>query len=60
MATLAVFRKDEWVSQIGAGLTTVGVTVLQSAIEHQIKVRDFLARLRKRGSSPGEVALKQC
>ena len=40
-AALAAFREDEWVGQIGNGLTTVNVTVQQPAAEHQVRVQDF-------------------
>jgi len=51
-AALATFREDEWVGQIGNGLTTVSVTVQQPAVQHQVRVKDFLAWLRKKGGSP--------
>ena len=55
---LAAFRGDEWVGQIRTGLTTVTVTVQQPVVEHQVRVRDFLAWLKKRGGSPAEIALR--
>src|SRR6266705_2989473 len=57
-AALAIFRGDEWADQIGTGLTTVSVNAQQPAIEHQVRIQDFLAWLRKKGGSPGEVALR--
>jgi hypothetical protein len=56
-AALAAFREDEWVGQIGNGLTTVNVSVQQPVVEHHVRVQDFLAWLRKKGGSPAEVAL---
>jgi hypothetical protein len=47
-AALAAFRDDEWVEQIGNGLTTVSVSVQQPAVEHHVRVKDFLARLNKK------------
>lgn len=58
-AALAAFREDEWVGQIGNGLTTVNVTVQQPAVEHQVRVKDFLAWLKNKGGSPAEVALRE-
>ena len=58
-AALAAFREDEWVGQIGHGLTTVSVTVQQPAVEHHVRVKDFLAWLERRGGSPAEVALRE-
>ncbi len=55
---LAIFRGDEWVGQIGTGLTTVTVTVQQPAVEHKVRVREFLAWLKKKGGSPAEIALR--
>jgi hypothetical protein len=58
-AALAAFREDEWVGKIGSGLTTVNVTVQQPAVEHHVRVKDFLAWLKKRGGSPAEVSLRE-
>jgi len=58
-AALAAFREDEWVGQIGNGLTTVRVTVQQPAVEHEVRVKDFMAWLRKKSGSPAEMVLKQ-
>jgi len=58
-AALAAFRDDEWVGQIGNGLTTVNVIVQQPAVEHHVLVKDFLAWLKKKGGSPPEVALRE-
>jgi hypothetical protein len=58
-AALAAFRDDEWVDQIGNGLTTVRITVQQLAVQHHVRVKDFLAWLRKRSGSPAEMVLRQ-
>jgi hypothetical protein len=58
-AALTAFREDEWVGQIGNGLTTVGVSVHQPAVEHRVRVKDFLAWLKKKGGSPAEVSLRE-
>jgi hypothetical protein len=58
-AALAAFREDEWVGQIGNGLTTVSVSVQQPAVEHHVRVKDFLAWLKKKGGSPAEVSLRE-
>jgi hypothetical protein len=57
-AALAIFGGDEWVGQLGTGLTTVNVNVQQPAIEHHVRIQDFLAWLRKKGGSPAEAALR--
>jgi len=35
------------------------VTVQQPAVEHHVRVKDFLAWLRKKGGSPAEGALRE-
>src|SRR5229473_3580692 len=57
-AAFAALRGDEWVGQIGTRLTAVIVTVRQPAIEHRVRVQDFLAWLKKKSGSPAEVALR--
>jgi hypothetical protein len=46
-AALAAFREDDWVGQIGNGLAAVSVAVQQPAVEHHVRVKDFLAWLTK-------------
>ena len=58
-AALAALREDDWVGQIGNGLTTVSVTVEQPAVQHQVRVKDFLAWLKRKGGSPAEVMLRK-
>jgi hypothetical protein len=57
-AALAALREDEWVGQIGNGLTTVSVTVEKPAVQHQVKVKDFLAWLKRKGGTPADVMLR--
>jgi hypothetical protein len=58
-AALAALREDEWVSQIGNRLTTVSVMVQQPAIQHQVRVKDFMVWLEKRSGSPAEMILRE-
>ena len=58
-AALAAFREDEWVGQIGNGLTTVSISVHQPPVEHHVRVKDFLVWLKKKGGSPAEVLLRE-
>jgi hypothetical protein len=58
-AALAALRDDGWVGGIGNGLTTVSVSVHQPAVEHHVRVKDFLAWLKKKGGSPAEVSLRE-
>src|SRR5262249_30172250 len=56
---LAALRKDNWVGEIGQGLTTVTVVVQQPPVKHEVKMKDFVSWLGRQGRSPAEVILKQ-
>jgi len=56
---LAALQQDNWVGEIGQGLTTVSVVVQQPPVKHGIKMKDFLSWLNRQGRSPAEVILKQ-
>jgi hypothetical protein len=56
---LAALQQDNWVAEIGQGLTTVSVLVQQPPVKHEVKMQDFLSWLNRRGRSPKEVILKQ-
>ena len=56
---LAALQQDNWVAEIGQGLTTVSVLVQQPPVKHEVKMQDFLSWLSRRGRSPKEVILKQ-
>jgi LysM repeat protein len=56
---LAALQQDNWVGEIGQGLTTVTVVVQQPPVKHQVKLKDFLSWLNRQGRSPAEVILKQ-
>ncbi|PYX45123.1 MAG: hypothetical protein DMG79_19895, partial [Acidobacteria bacterium] len=56
---LAALQRDNWVGDIGEGLTTVSVLVQQPPVKHEVKMKDFLSWLRRQGRSPAEVILKQ-
>lgn len=56
---LAVLQHDNWVEEIGQGLTTVSVLVQQPPVKHEVKLKDFLSWLNRQGRSPAEVILKQ-
>jgi hypothetical protein len=55
---LAIFRTEQWVGEIGKGLTSLRVTVKHPAIDHHVKVQGFEHWLERGGSSPAEVAMK--
>jgi hypothetical protein len=56
---LAALQQDNWVGEIGQGLTTVTVVVQQPPVKHEVKMKDFLSWLGRQGRSPAEVILKQ-
>jgi hypothetical protein len=56
---LALLRQDNWVGEIGQGLTTVSVLVQQPPVRHQVKIKDFLAWLERQGGSPAETSLRE-
>jgi len=56
---LAALQQDNWVGEIGQGLTTVTVLVQQPPVKHEVKMKDFVSWLGRQGRSPAEVILKQ-
>jgi hypothetical protein len=58
-AALATLQRDNWVGDIGQGLTTVSVLVQQPPIRHDVKMKDFLSWLGRQAGSPAEVVLRQ-
>jgi hypothetical protein len=56
---LADLQQDDWVGEIGQGLTTVTVVVQQPPVKHEVKMKDFVSWLGRQGHSPAEVMLKQ-
>jgi hypothetical protein len=48
-AALASIKKDEWVGEIGTGLTTVRVEVQQPPVTHEVRMKDFQAWLQRSG-----------
>jgi len=57
-AALASLRKDDWVGEIGTGLTTVKVEVLQPPVTHEVRMKDFQAWLDRKSGSPAEMVLR--
>jgi hypothetical protein len=56
---LAALQQDNWVGEIGGGLTTVNVVVQQPPVRHEVKMKDFLSWLGRQGGSPAEVILRE-
>ena len=57
-AALASLRKDDWVGEIGTGLTTIRVEVLQPPVTHEVKMKDFEAWLQRKAGSPADMVLR--
>jgi hypothetical protein len=57
-AALASLRKDDWVGEIGRGLTTVKVEVQQPPVTHEVRMKDFQAWLERKSGSPAETVLR--
>jgi hypothetical protein len=56
---LVALQQDNWVGEIGQGLTTVSVLVQQPPVKHEVKMKDFVSWLGRQGRSPAEVMLRQ-
>ena len=56
---LLILRQDQWVEEIGEGLTEVRVRVSQPAVEHKVLIKDFRTWLARQGRTPAEQALKK-
>ena len=57
-AGLSSLKKDTWVGEIGTGLTTVEVEVLQPPVTHEVRIKDFQAWLQRKSGSPAEMVLR--
>jgi hypothetical protein len=55
---LAVLGTNNWVGEIGRGLTTVTVTVRNPEVTHTVKVQDFESWLNRGVHSPAEMLVR--
>jgi hypothetical protein len=55
---LRLFRENDWVGEIGHGLTTINVVVKQPPVAHHVRVKDFDRWLEAPGRTPAEITLK--
>jgi hypothetical protein len=51
---LGILRGDQWVEEIGEGLTELRVRVKQPAVEHRVRMKDFRRWLEPQGRTPVE------
>jgi hypothetical protein len=49
------FRSNQWVPGIPDGFALVKVRVTDIPIDHEVKMKDFLAWVERRGNSPRDV-----
>jgi len=57
-AALASLKKDDWVGEIGTGLTPIKVEVLQPPVTHEVRMKDFQAWLKRKSGSPADMVLR--
>ena len=55
---LATVRGQDWVAEIGRGLTTVSVKVRNPEVTHIVKIQDFENWLNRGCKSPKDMVLK--
>ena len=55
---IAAIRRDEWVTDLAQGLNTVKVRVTNVAVEHEVKMKDFLCWLDGTGKTPRDIIQK--
>ena len=53
---LVIFRQNDWVADIGTGMTAVTVIVKEPTVMHQVLMKDFERWLKRNGRSPAETA----
>lgn len=53
---LVIFRQNDWVAEIGTGLTPVMVVVKEPTVMHQVLMKDFERWLKCNGRTPAETA----
>ena len=53
---LVTFRKNQWVAEIGTGMTAVNVVVKEPAVVHEVLMKDFERWLKRNGRTPAETA----
>jgi hypothetical protein len=56
---LAALRPQDWVGEIGSGLTTVTVKVRHPEVTHLVKICDFENWLNRQGRTPADVILQE-
>ena len=55
---IVALHGNDWVGEIGRGLTTVSVTVRHPEVTHVVKIMDFEKWLNGPSKSPAEIMLK--
>jgi hypothetical protein len=55
---LRIFCENDWVGDISHGQAEISVVVKHPAVEHKIRVQEFVRWLETQGRTPNEVSLK--
>jgi hypothetical protein len=56
---LATLRKDEWVAGVATGMNTVKVRVTEVAVEHEVRITDFMNWLDGISQGPRDIVRRQ-
>ena len=53
-----MFRKNDWIDEVGRGQTTISVAVSYPEVQHKVRIQDFERWLESQGRTPAEMSLK--
>ena len=53
---LKIFRDNDWVAEIGTGMTSVTVVVREPTVVHEVLMKNFERWLKRNGRTPAETA----
>jgi hypothetical protein len=55
---IAIFRTENWVGDIGRGMTSLRITVKSPSVTHEVKMQEFENWLKRLNGSPAEMVLR--
>jgi hypothetical protein len=55
---IAIFRTENWVGEIGRGMTSLRITVKNPSVTHEVKMQEFEKWLERSNGSPAEMVLR--
>ena len=56
---IAALRGNDWVAEVAQGLNAVKVSVADVRVEHEVRMKDFLAWLERPGRSPRDILSRE-